>query len=273
MITLGKRTRGTRKDREDYSVLLESMQKEKADLEQGVLSQTKPKPEPMPYTPSPERQRMLSNQNIQYALVTRGSGFYIHDKSCPSLKSVPDFAITWLEDYDPQAFRCTLCEFKAYLRLGAKDPGRSRDYEKLYHDFRFHTGILHNIYVENNMRTELIGSDTLKIWGKEDTWLIKRVPSTERDLELYHNNYKSRRDGTRKFIPGYHLQYVGNSRKRILDIVASYTYDGHKSAMKRKQVFSSPQEVPPEISRSSDPVHIPSLLSRLFAWLKSLFHS
>ncbi len=98
-----------------------------------------------------------------------------------------------------------------------------------------------------------------------------------------HNNYHPLPDGTRVFVPGYHVQAERATPPYALTVIAEYTYEGHKAAMRRREQEQlrkrSAQETPisqkePLVTKSNVPkiwekVHL--VLGKIKMWLRKVF--
>lgn len=196
-------------------------------------------------------------------------GILIHDKTCPAVRKICDEELRHTEKYLNHLHPCPLCQTKAYLRLGAKDLYNLRGYETLFEQMQIPPRMQRRLYVHMGIKTAYLGPGQLKIWGKEDTWLLEKVPGSSY-LRLLHNNYCSLEDGTRRFVPGYHEQVVCSSAKYAFSVITGYTYAGHLAAAERlKEAVRVPTEIETIPSQTSPCPQ--TMWKRFELWLKRLF--
>lgn len=250
-----KPTRGIYRQRVDYTDLLSELQSQGAEK---PARKEPPAEEKKPPEISPARQRLMSDEHIRY-LYAKGD-HVIHDKTCPEVRKIRDEDLRHAERYPNHLHPCPHCQTKAYLRLGARDLQNLRGYEALFTQMGISPQLQRRLYVHEGIRTEYLGLGRLKIWGKEDVWLLETVPGTTR-LRLLHNNYCPLEDGTRRFVPGYHEQAVYASAKYAFSVVIGYTYAAHMAAAERRKEASAPQGPPCP----------PRMWERFMRWLKRLF--
>jgi len=225
---MGRRTNGIIRERKDYAWLLSELQ-------------GKENPAPPPKTPaaelepkksfSPFRQRIMSDETVKYLYSKEGGMF--HDKSCSEARNIPDSELCYSRKYLSNIPQCPLCAVKAYVRLGAKDFYNFPIYERLFLRMKFNPSSLRRMYVQEKMRTSA-SSNGLTIWGKEDSWRLEFWDGSN-TTRLMHNNYHPLPDGTRVFMPGYHIQAERATPAYALTVIAEYTYEGHKAAMRRRE--------------------------------------
>ncbi len=226
-----KPTRGVHRERVDYTKLLAELQNRGTEGPSGKVTPTEEKGSKLPEI-SPARQRLMSDEHVWY-MYANGSNV-IHDKTCPEVRKIRDDELRYTQRYPSHLHPCPLCQTKAYLRLGARDLHNLRGYEALFEQMRISPQLQRRLYVHEGIRTEYLGSGRLKIWGKEDTWLLEEISGSEH-LRLLHNNYCPLADGTRRFVPGFHEQVVCASAKYAFSVITGYTYAGHIAALKRRQ--------------------------------------
>lgn len=257
-----KSTRAMPRERIDYTQLL-------AELQAGNATVDTPAAAPMSrenQAPSRFRQRLMSDEHVLYFYP--GSGGEVHDKTCLRAREIPDQDLRWSKTYPNHLPQCGLCWMNAYLRLGAQDLFRRSDYEIVFEKMGMTPQLVRRMYVHEGMRTEIIGSDRLKIRCREDTWLMETMPGT-RYLRLFHNNYRANSDGSRTFTPGYHEQTVCVSAKYAVKVIAGYTYAGHKAALAQRQEIPAAE---PKTDKVCETVGRRTLTiwERIKCWLKAL---
>ncbi len=251
---LGKRaTRAIIKDRTDYTTLLTELNDN--TVTKPVDITTPPREEPQI---SLFRQRLLSDERIKYFY---SDGAKLHDKTCPLARKIADAELRWAEDYPIHLTPCPICEIQAYLRLGARDFSQSADYERIFKEMQLTPKTLRRVYVHEKMNTEIITRNCLKIWCKEDVWLLNTEPKTHL-LRLRHNNYHSKPDGSREFYPGFHEQMLCKSATYAFKVIAGYTYDKHKAAVANRQNHATSAEPVQQQTDSNPPMSIWQRLKR-----------
>lgn len=179
------------------------------------------------FTMSPFRQRVLSNEKILF-LTSRNSNI-IHDKCCPVAREIPDEDLDILEAYDPNKKQCCVCALKAYLRWGAKDPYHKKQYEEYFKRVKLDISNLRYIYVSQQMKTNICG-DTLTLRCREDTWKIVILEHSTGKVQLLHNNYQFLPDGTREFLPEFHVQSKSTlctDIRHAINVIAQYEPQFH----------------------------------------------
>lgn len=258
---MGKRpTRSVPRARTNYNWLLAELQaQEEAPRDEPASA---PPQKGMPPAFSPARQRLMSDERVRY-LYVKGGNF--HDKTCPAAREIRDEDLRWSETYLNHLPQCPLCQTKAYLRAGARDMARCSDYEKLFQKMGFSPKLLRRMYIHEKLRTEYLSPGRLKIWSREDTWLLEEIPGSEH-LRLLHNNYRQLPDGTRQLVSGYHEQVVCASAQYAIAVIAGYTYDGHKAAMEKKHTAAAPAAAAVDTA----PPPTPGLWERFRHWIRRL---
>lgn len=259
-----KPTRGIEREWTDYTNLLTELQSKKTKRPKSKKG-AKEKAPALPQI-SPARQRLMSDEHVWY-LYEKGGGV-IHDKTCLEARWIPDETLRCTEKYLQGLRPCAFCQTKAYLRLGAKDLYNLRGYETVFAQMRISPQLQRRAYVHEGIRTEYLGPGRLKLWGKEDTWLLETIPGSTH-LRLLHNNYCPQKDGTRRFVPGFHEQAICTSAKYAFSVIIGYTYAGHIAAMERQQAAASaPVEEDKLIPQV--PPRPQSIWKRFLLWLKRL---
>lgn len=219
-----------RRSRTNYTALLRELQGHKTDGPETAAVRSPP-PKTPPPAPLPDpgfRHRLLSNEAVRY-FYSQTDGV-LHDKTCRLARQIPDEKLCWSGSYRPDLVQCPDCRLKAYLRLGARDACRAAAYEPLFEAMGFSEELLRRMYVEQGIRTEIVGPGWLKLWGREDTWLLEPAPDGKA-LRLMHNNYRAQPDGSRRFAPGFHEQAASVTAQVAVSMITRYSYEKHKANM------------------------------------------
>lgn len=132
--------------------------------------------------------RGIYRHRVDYYLYAKGD-HVIHDKTCPEARKIRDEDLRYSEGYPNHLHPCPHCRTKAYLRLGARDLHNLRGYEALFEEMGISPQLQRRLYVHEGIRTEYLGPGRLKLWGKEDSWILETIPESTR-LRLLHNNYR-----------------------------------------------------------------------------------
>lgn len=253
-----KPTRGIYRQRVDYTGLLSELQSQGVEV---PVRKEPPAEEKKALSPeiSLARRRLMSDERIRY-LYAKGD-HVIHDKTCHEVRKIRDEDLRHAEGYPNHLHPCPHCQTKAYLRLGARDFHNLRGYEALFTQMGISPQLQRRLYVHEGIQTEYLGPGRLKIWGKEDTWILEAIPESTR-LRLLHNNYCPLEDGTRRLVSGYHEQAVYASAKYAFSVVIKYTYSAHIAAAERRQEAAGAPKEPP---------CPPRVWERFKLWLKGLF--
>ena len=257
-----KPTRGIQRDRVDYTNLLAELRNQKPESVSTEAVSEKKKDEK---EISPARQRLMSSERVWY--IYEDGGNVIHDKTCQEVRRIRDEDLRHTEKYLHHLQPCPLCQTKAYLRLGAKDLYNLRGYETLFERMRISPRMQRRLYVYAGIKTMYLGPGRLKVWGKEDTWLLEEVPHSSH-LRLLHNNYCPMRDGARRIVSGYHEQVVCASARYAFSVITGYTYAGHVAAAERmkERIPAKAEMITPQA-----PPRQRSAWTRFKLWLKNLF--
>lgn len=262
-----KPTRGIHRERVDYTDLLAELQSPKPECPSRKSSPAEKKAA-LPEI-SPARQKLMSDEHICY-LYAKGDTV-VHDKTCPEVRKVRDEDLRYSEKYPTHLHPCPHCQTKAYLRLGAKDLYNLRGYEALFEQMGISPQLQRRLYVHEGIQTEYLGPGRLKIWGKEDTWLLEAIPGSTH-LRLLHNNYCPVEGGARRFVSGYHEQVVCASAKYAFSVIIGYTYAGHMAAAEQRQ-----EPVSDLAAEGMSTLQVPPWPSRIWGrfklWIKKLFKS
>lgn len=223
---MGKKTRAVIREKRDYSQLLQELQR--ADRTPSKNPETPPKPKAKF---SPYRQRIMSDETVKYLYSQKDR--VLHDKSCPKVRDIPDDELCYTKDYLFDFLQCPLCAIKSYVRFGARDFYHFSLYERLFQRMGFTSALARKMYIEDRMETSA-SNNGLTIWGKEDSWRLEFCEGNDKP-RLMHNNYRPLPDGTRVFMPGYHVQAEWATPLYALKVIAGYTYEGHKAAMLQRE--------------------------------------
>lgn len=254
---MGKRpTRAVSRERTDYTALLTELSGNTVTKSADITTTNQEDSKVSLF-----RQRLLSNERIKYFYRDGGK---LHDKTCPLAREISDENLLWAENYPAHLTPCPICEVKAYLRLGARDYSRLADYERIFREMHLTPKDLRRIYVHEKMNTEIVTHNCLKIWCREDVWLLN-TDARAYVFRLRHNNYHPNSNGSRDFYPGFHEQMLCKSATYAFKIIAEYTYDKHKAAVASKQ---SQAVLAESVEQQTTSNPLISLWKRLKNWLK-----
>jgi hypothetical protein len=271
-----KSTRTVHKDRKDYTALLEELQQEQRqktldEPSAPILPDNAPAHEKKSASLSPLRQRMMSDEQVRF-LYAEGAGEqdgFLHDKSCPIARKIPDAALRASKTYRLDKRQCPQCAVKAYVRLGARDFYNFRTYQRLFETMHLHQGHLRQMYVGYGMQT-MARSEGLMIWDKEDVWQLE-ARGRNGETRLLHNNYHMKPDGTRVFTAGFHEQLAHVSAPYAIKTIADYTFEGHKAAMALRRSMAEQTAQPVIPAQDTREAPAAGRWQKLVRWVKRLF--
>lgn len=211
----------------DYKELLiqlkQEMNAEKSDSGQAETV--------IPKITDENRQRMMSNPEVRYAVSSRR----IHDKKCPFIKGVSSEFLSFRERYDHNLKQCPECALMAYIRAGAEDMKNYKKYVAFFNAAKMNSEEIKAFYFNYKCTTKIEGN-ILTVKNREDVWKIVRSDSDTK-VRLMHNNYIINPDNTRTFNGGFHLQADGISVRKAIGILTSYKYSSDpKNHMKDEAV-------------------------------------
>ncbi len=195
-------TRGKNRDREDFTELLQNLKENNTDT-LVVKAIKKQKDDVVVPKTGGDFLRMRSDEKVLF--------FYdklkniIHDKHCEIAKKLPYDEVKGLPTYPRNKKQCLECALRAYLRVGAEDYKKYRQYEKLFDIMGADIYFIRKIYIDMKCKTRLSDTDTIRIQYGDEAWKIKSLGSSGK-VSLSHNDYSLYYDGTRKKYYTYHIQ-------------------------------------------------------------------
>ncbi len=209
-----KSTRGKIRDRVDYSELLQNL---KANDTEILIQEKISEPESETQNTSVEIDkrllRMLSDEKVLYFYhQTKNT---IHEKHCELVKKIPFDDLLSLPAYKNGKKQCPHCALQSYLRIGAEDYKKHKEYDKLFKRMKADIKFIRKIFVELKFKTRLSDTSTIRIQYGDETWKIKLLDRSTGQVSLSHNDYRLNYDGTRKKYGTYHIQ---NERCKLTTI-------------------------------------------------------
>lgn len=217
-----KSTRGKIKDRTDYSELLhdiKSAESEVVSKEDSAANAEK--------NHNPENRkallRMLSSEQVLY--FHQFPQNIIHEKHCKLLKNTKADNLKPLSEYKFGPKQCPNCALRAYLRNGAEDHKKYKEYENLFGAMNADIKLIRKIFMEYNFKTRLTDASTVRIQNGVECWKLKLLNSASGTVSLSHNDYKLNYDGTRKKYATYHIQNkncVRTDIRRAIGTIMNY---------------------------------------------------
>ncbi len=195
-------TRGKNRDREDFTELLQNLKENNADTLIVKAIKTQKNDVVVPKT-GRDFLRMRSDEKVLF--------FYdklkniVHDKHCEIAKKIPLDEVKGLPSYPRNKKQCLECALRAYLRVGAEDYKKHKQYEKLFEKMKADIYFIRKIYIDMKCKTRLSNTDTIRIQYGNEAWKIKSLGSSGK-VSLSHNDYKLHYDGTREKYYTYHIQ-------------------------------------------------------------------
>ncbi|MDD6483895.1 MAG: HTH domain-containing protein [Clostridiales bacterium] len=219
-----KNKRGKIRDRIDYSKLLSDINTKKIPIKKDV-------PKNIKNNSCDENRkdffRMMSDEKNLY-FYQRAENI-IHEKHCELLKHIKLENLRPLTSYKKNKKQCPDCALRAYLRMGAEDYKKYKEYDKLFKRMRADMGLIRKIFVELKFKTRLCDTDTIRIQYGDENWKIKSLDSRTGRVSLSHNDYRLYYDGTRKKYGTYHIQNERCRRTTFQNAVNVITkYKSHR---------------------------------------------
>lgn len=203
--------------------------------------------------------RMLSDEKTLYFYHTTKNT--IHEKHCDILKDIKTESLQPLTSYDNEKKQCPHCALKAYLRIGAEDYKKYKEYDNLFKKMKADIDLIRNIYVELNFKTRLSDTSTIRIQYGDENWKIKLLESSTGKVSLSHNDYRLNYDGTRKKYGTYHIQNERCKRTNIqnaINVIIKYkSHRPYSAYTKREQqvikiLKINPRETQMNIAKNLD---------------------
>ena len=161
--------------------------------------------------------RKISDKKIQYIVVDNT----IHYKTCRVIKGTSLEILVFLTDYKKIYLQCPQCALAAYLHIGAEDPNNERNYREFFKKARFSLEYIRDMYLNQKCSTRLAGN-IMYVKNRADNWKIELLANGR--VRLFHNNYITHPDYTRRITDGYHVQSEGVTMVRAVANLSSYNY-------------------------------------------------
>lgn len=178
--------------------------------------------------------QIMSDEHICY--VRQKSNGVIHDKRCMKIRTMPDSEFVPVETFDKNFQMEGCCRKQICIRQGAKDPKYTYKYIEFFNKAKASEHDISDIYLEHGCKSELT-SNILTLWHRDDTWQIKLL-NKDGKVCLLHNNYRKFSDGSREFVPGFHVQ---NDSCRVTtfhhawNVISAYDYAFHMNEAEEKK--------------------------------------
>ena len=209
----------------DFSLLLSELQGKDNDTGNTTLTSST-KALPTSKDISRNRNTVLSNPEIKFAIVTSGKKQTLHDKTCKQLREIADEKIKFIKAFPQQKYSiCNVCHLLICLRIGAKDKNKSKEYKTFFKKANATNDLICKTYIDYKLQTRIQNESTIIVWSKEDTWKIE-VASQYGNVILWHNNYYIAKDGKRKTLPEFHNQFPNEPRLKFseaINFIAKYS--------------------------------------------------
>ncbi len=172
------------------------------------------------------RKSIMEDKEFKYVYSMHGN--LVHDKNCYLVKRIPDNEFKYLRNYPLWLKQCPKCAANAYIRNGAMDFEKIKEYRELFAMMKVNNDMLRHIYIDCGMKTRIY-RNTLTVYYNEDTWKITYLDSPGR-VRLYHNNYHIE-DGKRVFEKSFHIQsdFTSNTTAKFaFENIETYSWDMHR---------------------------------------------
>lgn len=172
------------------------------------------------------RKSIMEDKEFKYVYSMNGNT--VHDKNCYLVKKIPDNEFKYLRNYPLWLKQCPKCAASAYIRNGAIDFEKIREYRELFRMMKVGNDMLRHIYIDCGMKTRIY-RNTLTVYYNEDTWKITYLDTPGR-VRLYHNNYHVE-DGKRVFEKSFHIQsdFTSNTTAKFaFENIETYSWDMHR---------------------------------------------
>lgn len=224
----------------DYSNLLSELQK-KDKPEEKETAPGSQKTQADSKIDFSRRNSMLSNPEIQFAIVTNKSKQTLHDKTCKQLREIADEKIEFIKKFPQKKYPlCNVCQLSICLRVGARDKDRIKAYKNFFEKVNASAELIYQMYISYGLQTRIQNETTIIVWSKEDTWKIE-VKDRYGNIILWHNNYYITKAGKRKTLPEFHNQFPDEQRLKFtkaISCISTYSPAYHIEQKELKQMES-----------------------------------
>ncbi len=211
-----KSTRGKIRDRIDYSELLSDIKNKDTEILIEEVSQNINEIFPNEFCKDFLRMRS-DEKNLFFYHKPKNT---IHEKHCDNLKQIKFEDLQPLPSYKNGKKQCPHCALQAYLRIGAEDYKKHKEYDKIFKRMKADITLIRKIYVELKFQTRLSDTSTIRIQYGDENWKIKLLDRSTGQVSLSHNDYRLNYDGTRKKYGTYHIQNERCQRTTIQQAIS-----------------------------------------------------
>lgn len=224
----------------DYSNLLSELQK-KSRPEENETAPSRQKLQTESKIDFSQRNSMLSNPEVQFAIVTNKNKQTLHDKTCKQLREIADEKIEFIKKFPQKKYPlCNVCQLSVCLRVGARDRDRVKTYKNFFEKTNASAELIYQMYISYGFQTRAQNETTIIVWSKEDTWKIE-VKDRYGNVILWHNNYYITKAGNRKTLPEFHNQFPDEQRLKFIkaiSCISTYSPAYHIEQKELKQMES-----------------------------------
>lgn len=222
----------------DYSNLLSELQK-KNKPEEKETAPSRQKLQAESKMDFSQRNSMLSNPEIQFAIVINKGKQTLHDKTCKQLREIADEKIEFISKFPPKKYPlCNVCQLSVCLRVGARDRDRVKAYKNFFEKTNASAELIYQMYISYGFQTRIQNETTIIVWNKEDIWKIE-VKDRYGNVILWHNNYYITKDGKRKTLSEFHNQFPDEQRLKFtkaISCISTYSPAYHIEQKELKQM-------------------------------------
>lgn len=183
------------------------------------------------------RKRQSKLDNPQNYFYYSKEGGLVHDKTCGWLKQIPSEDFEASSQFPAGRKCCPECARVMFLRYACRPVTKKIPIcEQLLRRYQLNTQELGRLVLECGLRFEAIDMNSMKVIGKEDSWIIKE-DTQYHTLELWHNNYIRLSETERYITDGFHNQGIyGATMKELLNCIVNYTWDKHLEGEEQKRL-------------------------------------
>ena len=185
-------------------------------------------------TPAAEimsRHRIMSDEKIKF--IWSKDSDVIHDKNCEHARKIGLKNLCASETYLPKKRQCPFCREMAYIRASGEYADRYM-YLRFFKRANIDEDMMRRLLIDNDVETQIFNNVlTVKLNG--DTWKIKALDDEKYSVELLCNNFEVR-NGIRTVYEGFHRVKTGISIEEALDIMETYNWQEHSTALSLKRI-------------------------------------
>lgn len=178
------------------------------------------------------RDELLSNNENLYFYAVQGNRY--HDRDCFAVKFIDAKDLRASSQKPENLCACDKCQRRLLMRKATSiNPNQVRAIDNHFFTPNALTDKqLEKLVEEYGFLFEMLDQRTLKVFAKEDSWVIRKYGDV---YTLFHNNYKLVESG-RSLTDGYHDQNVrSESLMVIFEYIHEYSYEKHIEAVKCKR--------------------------------------